>query len=671
MYFERKKPKKLHKYARTLVMGLLVFSLISMFTVRVAVLQIVNHSEYRAEADYSSAISVKVKAARGEILDRYGRPIAVNRDGYNIVFNAAYFSKMKRNSIISDLVKLLRDNKQEWTDILPMKKKAPYSFTKKSEKAVADLKKDLGLNTYATAQNCFDAMVEKYKLEAYSAEHQREIMGVRYSMEAADFSVALPFTFAEDVSETVRSRILEDSMELRGVEIQVVPVREYTDPALAAQIIGAVGPIYAEDWEELKEKGYSYDDTIGKSGVEAAFEEYLRGTDGTNLILTDSQGNTTTVVDKPAVAGNTVMLTIDAKLQKVAQESLRKTIYKIQASGARQAAAGSVVVINVKTGEVLASANYPSYDLETYQKDYNSLLKDPAKPLFDRAFTGLYQPGSTFKPAVAAAGLTTGRLTSSHSVYCRQFIDVSDMTFKCEGYHGSMNVTQALSRSCNIFFYDLAQNVGIGTMNKYCRLFGLGVKSGVEITESAGILAGPEYRKEQNGYWYLGDTVQAAIGQSDNLFTPLQLATYCATIANGGTRYQSHLLHAVRSYNLSSSIVEPTATVVAETGISESAVATVKRGMLSAAFEGTASSVFGKYPIQVGGKTGTAQTIGPDNGVFISFAPYENSEIAVAIVVEHALHGYVCAPVVKDIYNAYFFGENLKDETDKINTLLD
>lgn len=672
MFFEKEKQKSGGKYTRSIVLCVLAAAFVFVYVLRLGGLQIIDYSYYHGQANLQSAQKVAIKAARGEILDRYGRPIAINRNGYNIVFEAAYLPSEKLNDTILMLAELLQNNGDEWRDLLPMTQTAPYVFHDEDtadEDDVSRLKSELGLNHYATEQNCYDAMVERYDLQDYGETDRRLLMGVRYTMDLEDYSVSYPFTFAEDISEKARSVIKESSASLPGITVENVPVREYAVEDIAPHLIGTVGPIYAEDWEELKEKGYSYNDRVGKSGVELAFEDYLRGTDGVKRVIQDADGNTVeTVVEQEAIPGNTVMLSIDLNLQRVAQEALENVILDMRSKGTG-ATAGAVVAVNVRTGELLASATYPTYTIQQYNENYETLVQDSSLPLFNRAFNGTYQPGSTFKPGVAAIGLTTGKITPTESIYCSGIYQFSNIPFRCMGYHGSETVVDALMHSCNTFFYETGNRLGINTLNSYCRLLGFGVKTGVELPESEGILAGPDYAKSINATWYPGDTVQAAIGQSYNLFTPLQLATYTATIANGGTRYQTHLLHQVKSYDLTKTVQDQTATVAAETGLSTSALDIVKDGMLAAALDGTASSVFGNYRIDVGGKTGTAQNPGDDHGVFISFAPYENPEIAVAIVVEHGLHGYTTAPAVKALYDAYFFYENEAEPVESVGTL--
>ena len=658
MFFQKEKRKKKNKYAKFIVCISLVIVIVFVYTVRLLQLQVIDYDYYLKESKMSSAAAISVDATRGEILDRYGRTIAYNREGYNVVIEYSTNANSNINRSIIKTVEILKENEDEWRDKLPISEKAPYKFTEKtSSTEVKTLKSKLGLNNYATLEQCIENLIEKFDLDNYSSKTQRILMGIRYTMFLEDFSTAYPYTIAEDVSEKTRSVLLESSDSFQNITVKEVSVREYTDETLATHLIGTVGPIYAEDWEELKEKGYSYSDYVGKSGVELAFEEYLRGQNGVNKAITNPDtGETEIVTESEPVAGNTVLLTLDIDLQKKAQNSLEKFMKQLNKQKI-YASSASIVCIDVNNGEILASANYPTYTMKEYNENYSALAKDESYPLFNRAFQGTYPPGSTFKPIVAGIGLTVGTIDKSSTVYCKQYYDYySGTPFKCLHYHGSINVIDAISKSCNYFFFDLGRRTGITTLNEYSKLLGYGVKTGVELPESAGTLAGPAYTKQINAIWNPGDTLQASIGQSYNLFTPLQLATGTATIANGGTRYRSHLLREVRTHDLSEVVVEPEAEVLANTGLTKEAIEIVKEGMGSATFEGTASGTFQDYDLKVGGKTGTAEVTGKrDNGLFISFAPYKDSEIAVAINVEQGRYGYMTASVVKDIYDQYYF----------------
>lgn len=663
LYKEELKIKKRDKrrYITIVVCAVLVFVLIFG---RAFEIQIINSKRYVEQANGISKITAPIKASRGEILDCYGRPIATNREGYNIIFNYASISKTTINDTILSLIKLLKNH--EWKDDLPLTDTAPYSFDKEaaeiSKKRMLDM---LELAHYATPQNCFDALVKRYSLEDRDKKQQRLIMGVRYTMERAGFSISVPFTFAEDVSSKVMTVILEntDIYGENGVSVEVASFREYDNASVAPHIIGTVSPIYAEDWEELKAKGYSYDDKVGRSGIEKACEDDLRGTDGEITYTVDSKGKIiSSEVTKEPVPGCTVRLTIDKNVQISAQKALMDTIKQLNADKI-YANAGAAVAVNVKTGGVLAAVNCPTYTYEQYENDYESLVKDTTgRPLFDRAFTGAYPPGSTFKPAVACAALQEGVITDSEVITCvRKYRYFKDYQPNCMHFHGGITLIPALSKSCNYFFFETGRRLGITKMNAYCKKLGLGVKTGVEVSESAGTLAGPESRAE----WYEGYTLSAAIGQSDNAFTPLQLATYTATIANSGVRYKTTLIDKVMSYS-QDKVIRKTEPQIADTvKLDESVINSVKKGMLSVTEDGTGSRVFADYPITVGGKTGTAETTkGADHTVFIAFAPYDNPEIAVAVIIEHGKYSSYSGGLLKAIFNAYFFTE-LQNETDE------
>ena len=637
------------------------------FGVRAIQFQVVTADEFSLKNANLTAISTKITATRGEIFDRYGRPIATNRDGYSIVFNSAYMKKADYNSTIKALTDLLKLYECEWEDRLPMTTSLPYEFT--DESGAKRLKKTLKLNDYATAQNCYDEMVSRYKLESYSEADRRTLMGVRYTMERADFSVSNPFTFSEDIPSELMLEVAESFSYVRGVEINVVSYRQYTDSELAPHTIGTIGKITAEDWEMLKEKGYSYNDYVGKSGVEKAFEDYLRGTDGVLTYYFDKSGNVVdTVITKQPVQGNTVFLTIDSKLQKISQDALAENIELLNSRG-QKITGGSVVITNVKTGQVLVSANYPSYDLENLSDYLGDNVQN--NPLFDRALKGTYPPGSAFKPLVAIAGLQEGIVEPYDTVFCKKVYDYyEDYRPSCMHYHKTVNVFKAISESCNYYFFDLGRQVGITRLNNYSKKLGLGVSTGIELSESSGVIAGPTYSASIGTPWYDGMTLAASIGQSDNAFTPLQLANYTATIANGGTRYKMTLLSEVRTAVGNKKVYSSVPQVMDTLEVDASVISTVKQGMQSVTQEGTASAYFKDYPVNVGGKTGTAQTTGADNSVLILFAPYEDPEIAVSIVIEHGEKSISTGPIAKAIMDEYFFGSSEPEDDSNPNELL-
>ena len=640
MPFKKKKQYQLSVFAVLLVIAILLYS------VRIYSLQVANAEKYTDKNNGAASVRTAIlKAPRGEILDCYGRQIAINRDGYNVVFNKAYV-KDNLNDVILTLVKLFESAGAEWKDELPMESTAPYGF--KEGESTDKLISKFELAHYATAENCFNAMVEKYKLEDYSSDEQRRIMGVRYSMDIADFSISYPYTFAEDISTELMRKISESGFLLSGVSVEVVPFREYTDTSLAVNLIGSVGPIFAEDWEEYKAKGYSYNDKVGKSGIEKWGEEYLRGTDGEITYFIDTAGKIiSSEVTKEPIAGKTIMLTLDKKIQRSAQDSIEKTVKGLQSKGGT-ATAGAAVAVHIDSGKVICAANYPTYDSATIGEKYDSLVNDPYKPLTDRAFQGVYPIGSTIKPIVAVAALENGVYNQGETIRCvHKYTLFKDYQPSCMGTHGSISLNYALAKSCNYFFFELGRRLGGTKLTDYYKQFGLGVATGVEVNDAKGILLDT---KRDGG----GDTLQIAIGQL-NAFTPLQLANYTATLANGGTHYRASLIDKIVSYDISTVYDESKPEVKNTISISDSTLNAVKEGMLSVTEDGTGRAALGDYPIKVGGKTGTAQVEGKaDHSVFVAFAPFDNPEIAISVVLEHGSSGYSAGSIVRDILDAYF-----------------
>ncbi len=671
-FYQRKKAF----YVRFTAMICVISIVMGLFMVKMTELQIINADTYLAQADTSSTRIQTVTAARGEIVDRYGRVLVYNRTGSNIVLNAAQLPSSQINSTVLKLVKLMQNTENQWTDKLPLDTEAPYGFLEDSQTEGNTLRSTLGLAHYATAQNCFDAMVTRYKLEGMTEYEQRLIMGVRYSMERADYSISNPFCFAEDVSTDATTVIMESSFEFEGVEVVTANFREYADSSLAPHILGYTGLISDTEWEKLKDSGeYRLNDYIGKDGVEKAAEAYLHGTDGKVKITTNASGQViSSEVIREAVAGNTVQLTLDMDLQLAAQNALASVIEKINLNAtysSELATGGAVVVMNVKDGGILAAANYPTYTYDDFFGDYESLLTADENPLFNRALVGAYPPGSTFKPAVALAGLELGAIKQGETITCvHKYTRFTDYQPSCLGTHGPLSVSTALAKSCNFFFYELGYRIGIDNLNDYCRQLGLGVSTGVELTEYIGTLAGKEAREAAGGIWNPGDTIQAAIGQSDNAFTPLQMAVYTSTIASGGKRYKAHFMQAVYDYSVTDMIESDFTELLNEVSVSSTTFNTVREGMLQVTEDGTATATFGNYSIKVAGKTGTADAYKKTNAMFIAFAPYEDPEIAIAIAVENGGHGSAVAPIAKEIFDAYFFqdGENYSET--EINALL-
>jgi penicillin-binding protein 2 len=656
--------KKKTPFTTTFLCILSIVSLI-LFSVRTYYIQVSHANEYSGKnsGGVSHTRTAIVKAPRGEIVDCYGRRIAINRDGYNIVFNKA-FVKDNLNDIILTLIGLCNEYDTKWVDDLPLSQKSPYGF-KKGE-STDKLLSTFGLAHYATAQNCFDTMVLKYNLQGYTKSEQRKIMGVRYSMQIADFSVAYPFTFAEDISTELMRKISECSYALDGVTIEVAPFREYTNTSLAVNLIGTDGPIFQEDWESYKEKGYSYNDKVGKSGVEKWAEEYLRGIDGEITYYLNSKGDIiSSQLTKEPVAGKTIMLSIDKNLQEKAQKSLEEKVKSLQKSGGT-CKAGCAVVIDIDSGKVLAAANYPTYDSAKMNKEYDKLQSDPAKPLLNRSFQGVYPIGSTIKPAVAVASMQNHLYNIGESVNCVQVYKFfEDYPPKCLHRHGPISLKRALAESCNYFFFEMGRRVGATTLTDYYKQFGLGVRTGVEVDDARGILLEPE--NDSVG----GTTLQIAIGQM-NAFTPLQLANYTATLANGGTHYRASIINKIVSYDFSDTYETIEPEVLNKVTISDTNLSAIKGGMLSVTEDGTGQAALGDYEIKVGGKTGTSQVTGEaDHSIFVAFAPFDNPEIAISVVLENGASGFTAGSVVRDMLDTYFFSDNVGTKDDKPFIVLD
>ena len=658
-------PFKRDRQTSLTVLSVILIIAMLIYTVRIYSLQIVNASKYSSVAGSTTVRTAVLKAPRGEIIDSFGRQIAVNRDGYNVVFNKAYV-KDNLNDVILSLIDTFNSYEAEYTDKLPINTSAPYEFKEgeSTDKLISTLK----LNHYATAENCFERLIERYDLKDYDKSSQRKIMGVRYSMEIASFSISYPYTFAEDIPTELMRKISESGFLLDGVTVDVCPFRQYVDTSLAVNIIGSVGPIYEEDWtkgENYKDRGYSFNDKVGKSGIEYYAEKYLRGIDGEITYYLDSDGHIIEKeITKEPISGKTVMLTLDRSIQRTAQNALETTILDLQSRGGT-AVAGSAVMIDINSGGVICAANYPTYDSATLGEKFDELVNDPRKPLTNRAFQGVYPIGSTIKPIVATAAIEKGLYHQGETIRCVQVYDYfDDYKPKCLHYHGTINLNTALSKSCNYFFFDLGRRLGGQTLTDYYKQFGLGTLTGVEVDDSKGILVEPASNTLG------GDTLQISIGQL-NAFTPLQLANYAATFANGGTHYKVTLIDKVVSYDLSKTYEKREPEIVNKVSIKDSTLEAVKQGMLSVTVDGTGSTVFADYGIKIGGKTGTSQTNkGADHSTYIVFAPYDNPQIAISVILEHGDSGYSAGSIVKSLLDAYFFSEGNNKEDTVPNTVL-
>lgn len=652
------------KKGRFIAMIVIFASLISVFVFTLLKNQVIDGKKDTA-SNTASVESTEVKALRGQILDRNGNVIVGNRQGNDVVFLASdfpeYSKQEERNKIIKSLIDLFEQNKVKWNDDMPivMDTNGNYQFAKDRDKDIETMKSRdiLRLNKYATADDCMNELIDRYKLQSYSKADARKIASVCYQMKIGLFNSANPYTFATDVSDEVASVIKENSNFYKGVDVQVVNYREYADGTIAPHIIGVTGVISAEEYAQLKSDGYAMDDIVGKSGIEQLFEKELKGKNGTKIVTTALDGTQTTkTIDLEN--GENVVLTIDAALQKVTQDALAE---KCKSLSSANASGGAAVVMNCKTGEILSIATYPSYDLNSYYKDYSKLAKDSNSPLFNRALLSTYAPGSTAKVSTAIGILEEGVADENSTIECTGTYKYG-LVCNNNPETTTIDIRTALQDSCNIYFYHFGgELLGIEKMNMYREMLGLGQPTGIELYENTGVLDSPSYRTSIGQTWQTGFSLQSAIGQAGNLFTPLQLCNYVATIANGGTRYSAHIVKSVLSSDNSTVIMEKEPEVVCETGFKKKNIQIIKEGMRRVATV-TLEGSFDDTIVDVACKTGTStveKTINGQKGIYtngflITFAPYDDPEIAVAVAVEGAYSGGSLAPVASSIYNYYY-----------------
>lgn len=647
------------------------------FAVRLYKWQIIDGAQYKKLAATSTAYTVTTDATRGEILDCSGRGLAVNRTGYRIAIDKLFMKPEKLNSTVLSLIKMVESRKEKWIDVLPIKLTSDgnYEFKKSMTTEIKTLKsKDyLDLKQSDSADKCIKLLTERYELEKVKNKNDlRNLISVHYNMELNAYSNTTPYIFAKNISSKMLAIVSENTQGISGVDIQTFLTRNSPNGSLAPHILGALGSITQEEYEKKTKEGkdYGFNDYIGKFGVESAYEDELKGVGGERIVQKDSDGNVTKVASSvDAQPGHTVYLTLDSKLQKVANEALKKQITAARENGEKLSSkkgdkngedceTGAVVMLDVKDFSVLAAASYPSYNLNKYSNYddyYVKLSEDKTAPLYDRAFIGSFAPGSVYKPCVACAALQEGIINAGTTFECTKlYTFYPSNPVACMGYHGYIGLNSALAQSCNCYFAETGRRLGKDTMYLYAEKFGLGVKTGLEVEEGTGILAGRDSTS-----WQEGNTVQAAIGQSDNAFTPVQLASYAATIANNGTRLKTHIVKEIRDYERKKILYkyntkkpEKLNTV----GVSQYNLSLVQEGMRSVvtATNGTANGVFGNYKIPVAAKTGTAENSGSDHTVFICYAPYDKPKVAIGVVLEHGAHGQYSMGVAKSLLDAYF-----------------
>ncbi len=641
----------------------LVLAAMAVFSARLIRWQIFQSDYYNDIALTSTEYNVSTDAIRGEIYDVNGVPLAVNKTGYRVLINKIFMPDEELNATVVKLVALLESCGCKWIDELPIIVDAngEYAFDEERSSEIADLKSkdNLNMNPYSTAAECMAKLVERYECGDYSKKQQRDIISVRYNMSRVGYTRSTPYVFAEKITERAMNVISENMQSVRGVETESTAIRVYENGSVAPHIVGVTGLISAEEYTQMKSKGYGYTDEIGKSGIENAFEKELRGIGGIRTYEMDSNGNVTSYDSITSKPGNSVYLTIDSKLQKTAQKALKEAVKEAndyaksvddKEKGA-DCSGAAIVVMKVSDFSVICSANYPTYDLSKYYSDYEKLVSDKTVPLFDRAFMGALAPGSTFKPLVASAALQEKAITTKTHIDCQGVYTKNGLKLWCMGFHGPIDMYQGIRDSCNVFFAETARLVGIENIDKYAKRCGLGVKTGVEIIESRGTLAGPEYSREMGSEWYDSFVSPAGIGQSDNQFTPLQLATYAATLANNGVRLRAHVVDKVVSYEGNDIIYETEPEIMDNMGVSVQNLKEVQKAMNIAANN---YSALQDFPVQIAGKTGTAENAGSDHANFICYAPYDKPEIAVGVMVEHGAKSTVAINAAKKVMREYF-----------------
>ena len=711
--------KKLVSSGRLFALGALVVTLIALCDVTLYKLQIIEGAAYYEESQNSLTSYPSVAAARGNILDRYGRVLVSNRECYNLkISDTRLFSDEVEdpNAVILQMINLVEAAGETYTDDLPITLEPPFEYTNMTDiqRTLLDAYlKAKGLDEDTTAVELMSYFRTRYEIaNSYTAEEMRKIASVRYAVNVRYEINTNSYIFVEDASID----LISDLMGVVGnvVEVETSYVREY-NTQYAAHILGYVQAMSEEDMAKYRPEdensGYDYDTKVGRDGVEAAFEDWLHGTNGEARVTRTANGTvTSTVYLEDPVPGNHVYLTIDIQLQEAVERILETGIYELQLKRDEDNAkytmegkldevrediqGGAIVVVDVKTGEPLAIASYPTYDLATIIEDYADLLEADYDPLFNRALMGAYAPGSTFKPCTAIAGLTENIINTETQIECTGIFT----KYESQGYapacwiytqmdgqltHGYDNVTEALKDSCNIFFYTVADDLGIRKLMEYAEDFGLGESTGIELTETTGNMSNPDNHLNYDvDGWVDGDTVQAGIGQSDSMFTPLQIAEYCAAIANGGTRHSAALLKSVRSYDYSRQLYQNKTEVLSTVDSADYNWAAVQRGMYLMANDITSSSntvyyTLGNYSyngvsLPVAAKTGTSQ-LGEgktNNAIFMCYAPFDDPEIAVAIVVERGLSGANLSRMARNVLDAYFSLGTLNTTAEREYSLL-
>ena len=633
----------------------------------------------------------RVKAPRGNILDINGNILVGNRASYDLTINHYVLtSSATPNDMLFNLVQLCKTRGIEYEDHLPISKTKPYTYTLTEYNTTWQdhfqsflIYRD-NLDSDISAPLLMETLREDYGIpEDWSDEDARLVLGLRYELSLRNCVGSLSnYVFMSDVDNETLAAVLE--LNIPGMNVETATVRQY-NTSYASHILGYVGAMNAKQWEQYKELGYSMDARVGQAGFELAFEEYLHGVDGTRVDVVTKDGTLVrSYYEQEPQSGQNVQVSIDLNLQTVAEDAMADTIAKLrdpefnQEEDGRDAGGAAIVAMDVKTGQVLVCASYPTYDISTLFENYNQLLEGELQPLFNRALQATYPPGSTYKMSVTVAAIEAGIIGRYTPIVDKGiFTKYEGFSPRCLRFsssgrtHGSIDCTDALKVSCNYFFYELGDRLKLEDMDGTAKALGLGEPTGVELYEAVGHRANKETKAAlhtgEDAKWYPGDQVLAAIGQSENKFTPMQLCSYVTTLANKGTRYSATFLNRVVSPDYRDVVYENSPVVLNQLEMSEDTCEAVATGMEKCATVsgGTARKIFGEYPITVCAKTGTAQTDIPnssDNGAFVCYAPAEDPQIAIAVYGEKAGHGSSLGEIARSVMDAYF-GVNSGEET--------
>lgn len=713
-------------------------------------LQIVRGDEFYAESQVKIAETETVESDRGDILDRNGRVLVSNETVYQVVLDTSLMGE-RRNEILLTLIRIAREQGEEWTDTLSVSRTIPLAFTRddpyyadyanddgtytrvltrlgelavkmkwiddptvqsveevveqtaeepaqpgffdrlkafffgdeEADAPAAPQKEPLGLPNQAVL---LSRMYKSFGIDAQaiSDEDARALAGVLYELYLRSKEIYwTPYVFAEDVDIDFITRVKE--ADLPGVEIEATTRRSY-HTEYAAHLLGRVALMSPEEWavyKELDEDGdgqrdYEMDDQVGKDGVEKAFESYLRGTPGVRTVERNTQGKivSSTWITEPK-PGDNVVLTLDIDLQKKVEDTMA---YVIPELPSEEAEVGACVVLDVNSADVLACASYPTFSLANFQQNYSEMSTDPRSPMLNRALQGVYPPGSTFKMVTGIAGLEEGIVepdtiindTGTYMYYAPSYTPKCWIKRQYGTSHGKQNVSQAIMNSCNYYFFEVGRLLGIDRIGDYAARFGLAQKTGLELYEEKGVMAGPEFTESLGGTWYDGSTLSVAIGQESSQFTPIQLANYIATLVNGGTRNATHLLKEIKSSDYSAILETYEPEVLSTIEIEDENLQAVKAGMLMLTTEGSVKKYFQGLDFQVGAKTGSAQVSASSqsHAVFVCFAPYDDPEVAMAIVVEHGGSGGELAAIASDVLSYYFSARETQEAIPEENTLI-